>query len=291
MKNNTFKDSGSRWLELIDGSSNAENVPFGALFVKARGLDVVVAIDGSANLPDVNWPNGSSVLASERRMSSILLASHQAFPPVPVSEDAFIAAGVNLRPTFFGCNPTNTPAEYPIVIYLPNSPPLTGEDPVSKYVPFLMSAQIYMPTSSSTGTFKLSYTPKHTRMFLDQVHANVLGGFTPNSNEPDADFGRCLQCAAVDRARTKGGLNITRSSICEGCFNQYCYNPADPPSKDALPNRKLEFVDPDPQGVAKVEGFLGKSKGVLIGGFVGLFVFLAVLIGGLCVNYFNFNVD
>ena len=50
-----FQDLNSRWLELIDGGSNRENVPLGQHFVRARGMDVVVAIDSSADL-STNWP-------------------------------------------------------------------------------------------------------------------------------------------------------------------------------------------------------------------------------------------
>ena len=49
IKPDTFEDASSNWLELIDGSSNLENVPFGALFVKARELDVIVGVDSSAD--------------------------------------------------------------------------------------------------------------------------------------------------------------------------------------------------------------------------------------------------
>ena len=43
--------------------------------------------------------------------------------------------GVNLRPTLFGCDPAPTSnPEYPLVLYLPNSPPFTGAKPVAKYV-------------------------------------------------------------------------------------------------------------------------------------------------------------
>jgi lysophospholipase len=45
----------STWLELIDGSSNQENMPLGQLFVRARALDVIVAIDDSSDTLD-NWP-------------------------------------------------------------------------------------------------------------------------------------------------------------------------------------------------------------------------------------------
>jgi lysophospholipase len=135
----------------------------------------------------------------------------------------------------------------------------------------------------SSGTFKLSYTPKFTQLFLDTTHANVLGGFKPNTNSPDPDFGKCLQCAALDRARTKGGKNIARSDFCETCFKQYCFDPGNPPSRDALPGRKLDHVDPDPQGTSKVKEFFSKEKGPVIGGFVSLVALVAGLVGGLCV--------
>jgi len=51
----TFQDSESKWIELIDGATNKENVPLGPLFIKARHLDVIVAVDASADDVD-NWP-------------------------------------------------------------------------------------------------------------------------------------------------------------------------------------------------------------------------------------------
>lgn len=63
VKNSTFQDAGSRWLEIIDGGSNLENVPMGAMLVKARAVDVLIAVDGSAD--DTNsWPK--CVLVSSR---------------------------------------------------------------------------------------------------------------------------------------------------------------------------------------------------------------------------------
>jgi lysophospholipase len=50
-----YQDSSSTWIELVDGATNKENVPLGPLFIKARHLDVIVAIDGSADDAD-NWP-------------------------------------------------------------------------------------------------------------------------------------------------------------------------------------------------------------------------------------------
>ena len=56
LKPDTFEDSNSTWLDLIDGSSNLENVPLGPLFVKARGLDVILGLDASADDPTFRWP-------------------------------------------------------------------------------------------------------------------------------------------------------------------------------------------------------------------------------------------
>jgi hypothetical protein len=53
--------------------------------------------------------------------------------------------GVRQRATFFGCDPTQTPPEYPLVIYLPNAPPITGDDPVTKCVLSCPSARAFGP--------------------------------------------------------------------------------------------------------------------------------------------------
>ncbi|OCH93717.1 phospholipase B [Obba rivulosa] len=259
----TFEDSGSRWLELVDGSTNGENVPLGQLFVKARGLDVIVGVDASANDAN-NWPNGSSIIASQNRINTILNTSHQGFPPIPSTEEDFISTGVRQRPTFFGCNPTQTPPEYPILIYMPNSPPLTGDNPVT-----------------NTGTFKLSYTALHTQLFLEQTQQNTIGGFLADSNIPDPDFGKCVQCAAIDRARFRLSPAPARSDYCAQCFTHYCFDPSDPPSSDELPGRKLVFVDPQPTGFSKIEDLFKDHKAAWIGGGVALIFVLIGLIGFL----------
>lgn len=220
-------------------------------------------------------------------MEDILQATHQNFPPTPHDTKAFLDAGVNRRATFFGCNWTPGDPVSPLLIYFPNSPPLNGDKSVTKSVKQLsLKSRQYLIILHSSNTFRLSYAVNHTRMFLDQAHANTIGGFVPGSNEPDARFGKCLQCAAIDRARTKDGLDIPRSPLCEECFAQYCYDERNPPNEKDLPNRDLEFFDPYPQGLSKVEGFLKRAKGRLIGGFIALLVGIAALIGGLYVTFF-----
>ncbi len=76
--------------------------------------------------------SGSSLLMTASRITTLLQSSHQPFPPLPGNTAEFISTGVNTRPTFFGCFPTQNPPEYPMVIYLPNSPPFYGANPVTK---------------------------------------------------------------------------------------------------------------------------------------------------------------
>ncbi|KAI0256379.1 phospholipase B [Lactifluus subvellereus] len=261
-----FQDLNSKWLELIDGSSNHENIPIGQLFVKAREMDVVVAVDASSNITN-HWPNGTSLIRSAARITSLLQSSHQPFPPIPGSQEDFISTGLNMRPTFFGCFPTQNPPEYPMLIYIPNSPPLNGDNPVS-----------------NTPTFQLDYTPKLTQLFLDRVHANVVGGFVPNTTSPDPNFGKCLQCAAIDRMRYHANPPLARSDFCTQCFNQYCFDPDNLTSSSELPGRKYVFVDPDPHGLSALSHFLSQGEVGIILGFIGVALVIAAICAFLCVS-------
>ncbi|KAH0827839.1 phospholipase B [Lanmaoa asiatica] len=253
----TFQDSSSQWLSLVDGGSNLEQIPLGTLFTKARAVDVVVAVDASSD--DSNqWPNGTTLLTTSQRISSLLSSSHQAFPPIPSSAQDFVSTGVNQRPTFFGCNPSQIPAEYPLIIYIPNSPPLDGSYP-----------------ASNTGDLQFTYSPLQTAVFINQAFQNTLGGFKPNTNSPDPNWGRCLQCAALDRARLRFTPPPQRSDFCAQCFSQYCYDPSYPPSANELPSRNFVYLNPDPGGLDKVERFLSRNKGGIIGGAVAVALLIA----------------
>ena len=46
IKNDTYIDANTRWLELIDGGLNLENVPLGPLLVNSRDVDFILAADG-----------------------------------------------------------------------------------------------------------------------------------------------------------------------------------------------------------------------------------------------------
>ncbi len=114
----------------------------------------------------------------------------------------------------------------------------------------------------------------------------MIGGFVPGTNSPDPNFGKCMQCAAIDRARLKTSPPLQqRSAFCQTCFAQYCFDPNNLTSAAQLPGRKLAFVDPDPQGVSAVTGFLSDSKLAIILGFLGVALAIAAICAFLCVLY------
>jgi hypothetical protein len=97
-----------------------------------RGKVSVLPLPRSKLKVDLVQFSGTSLLTAASRITNLLLSSHQPFPPLPGNASEFATTGVNQRPTFFGCFPTQFPPEYPMVIYLPNSPPLYGAHPVTK---------------------------------------------------------------------------------------------------------------------------------------------------------------
>jgi lysophospholipase len=176
-----------------------------------------------------------------------------------------------------------------MMIYLPNSPPLNVDDPVSKqYTCHLhyKTNRIHLPPSYSTLTFKLDYTPKHMQRFLDQVHANVISGFVPNQKIPDPNFGKCIQCAAIDRARYKSNPPLVRSDFCSRCFEQYCYDPKNSPSSSELLSRILTFVDPDPSDPDPpvLPIFISRAEVGIIIGFVSVTLVIAAIGVFMCVS-------
>jgi lysophospholipase len=131
----------------------------------------------------------------------------------------------------------------------------------------------------SPGAFKSSYTVKHQSLFLDQAFSLASSGFVSGSTAPDPNFPKCFQCAAIDRARLKTSPTTPRSDFCTQCFQQYCFDPANPPTAADIPGRKMAFVDPDPQALSKAEAFFIKNKIPLAVG-LGL---IPVILVGLCV--------
>ena len=187
----------SEYLFLVDGGEDNENIPLVPLVQKQRDLDVVFALDNSADT-DEYWPDGSSLVHTYRRQFG-MQGLGLAFPYVP-GQDTFVNLGLNRRPTFFGCDATNlTNLEYipPLVVYIPNS---------------------RHSFNGNQSTFKLSYSKsERIGMIQNGFEAATMANFTQ-----DPEFLGCIGCAILRRKQQS--LNYTLPAECEQCFSNYCWN-------------------------------------------------------------------
>lgn len=188
--------SSSDLLTLVDGGEDLQNIPFDPLLQPLRQVDVILALDSSADTT-TRWPNGTSMVATyERSVSSVGNKSGLAFPAVP-DQNTFINLGLNGRPTFFGCNSSNVTDSAPLIIYIPNSP------------------YIY---ASNVSTFDLQYNISERDAILENGYdVATLGNATI-----DADWASCLSCAILSRSLER--TNTAVPDICVTCFQRYCWN-------------------------------------------------------------------
>lgn len=186
-------------LSLVDGGEDLQNIPFNPLVQPQRAVDVIFAVDSSADTT-FNWPNGTALRASYER-SLAPIANGTLFPAIPDAE-TFISLGLNSGPAFFGCNTSNFTltggaVAPPLVVYLPNAP----------YSAF-----------SNVSTFEPT-TELATR---DAIVKNGYDAATLGNGTLDADWPACVACAALSRSLERTGTAVP--SGCTACFERYCWN-------------------------------------------------------------------
>ncbi|EGG00182.1 uncharacterized protein MELLADRAFT_112094 [Melampsora larici-populina 98AG31] len=205
-----------------------EVTPYHPLLVRARKVEVIIAVDGVSKLDFMriaevssqdsktnrlilsyqtadfnNFANGSSVIHSARRAA--LYPSVYKFPKVPMNVTKFTTQGLVERPTFFGCEEFDAP----LLIWIANSAPIDGSTPISNRT----TLQLTFPLNQTQAMMKES-TDVGTRGFPSRS-ALTKGQFK------DPLWPACLSCAIVDRAR--GRLGVAREGLCNDCFNRYCW--------------------------------------------------------------------
>jgi lysophospholipase len=188
--------SKSRQLSVVDGGEDLQNVPLYPLIQPERKVDVIFAVDSSADTK-YSWPNGTSLMYTyQRSLNSTGIGNGTAFPVVP-DQNTFINLGLNTHPTFFGCNSSNATGPMPIVVYLPNYP----------YV-----------TNSNTSTFDLEYNnTQRDAMILNSYNMVTMANGTRDKNWP-----ACVSCAILSRSFERTNTNVP--DICNSCFSTYCWD-------------------------------------------------------------------
>ncbi|KAL2258855.1 hypothetical protein VTK26DRAFT_7671 [Humicola hyalothermophila] len=186
-------------LDLVDGGMDLQNIPLHPLIQPLRSVDVIFAVDSSADTT-YNWPNGTALRATyDRSLSDI--ANGTLFPPVP-DDRTFVSLGLNNRPTFFGCDPANftlsgSQTVPPLVVYLPNAP---------------------YTAMSNVSTFTPSYSP-------DQRDAIIRNGYdaaTQGDGSLDGEWRACVACAVMSRSWSR--TNTAAPAQCGRCFERYCWD-------------------------------------------------------------------
>lgn len=195
-RNDTSPVAGEKDLDIVDGGEDDQNVPLHPLIQPERHVDVIFAIDSSADT-EKNWPDGASLVATyERTVKHPDLSNGTVFPAVP-DVNTFINNGYNYRPTFFGCDSKNLTGPAPLIVYLPNSP----------YTFF-----------SNTSTYKMSYDNDER----DSMIQNAYDSATMGNSTFDENWSTCVGCAILSRSLER--TNTTVPEACTQCFQKYCWD-------------------------------------------------------------------
>jgi lysophospholipase len=193
--NGTNRNAISQELTLVDGGEDGQNIPLNPLIQPFRAVDIIFAIDSSADTTFF-WPNGTSLVATYQRSLNATIENGTAFPSIP-DQNTFVNLGLNTRPTFFGCNASNITGDAPLLVYVPNAP----------YI-----------VQSNVSTFDLEYNNT-------QRNAIIRNGYevaTLGNGTEDSQWGVCVACAVLSRSWTRTNTDVPQA--CTDCFNRYCWN-------------------------------------------------------------------
>ena len=198
----TNDSANERQLTLVDGGEDLQNIPLHPLIQPERALDVIFAVDSSADIN--NWPNGTALRATYERIRETISNGTQ-FPAVPDAE-TFINKGLNRRPTFFGCDVNNFTASAnptpPLIVYVPNAP----------YTAW-----------SNVSTFTMSYEDEERNSIIENgYNVATRANGTANENAGDTVWRTCIGCAVLQRSLVKTGTPVP--AACQRCFDAYCWD-------------------------------------------------------------------
>lgn len=234
-------------LTLVDGGEDLQNIPLHPLIQPQRHVDVIFAVDSSAdtnetyptNTSATGWPDGASLVATYERSLNATIQNGTAFPSIP-DVNTFMNLGLNNRPTFFGCDASNFTGEAPLIVYLPNAP------------------YIY---NSNTSTFDLEYNNT-------ERDAMILNGYnlaTQGNGTLDAEWPACVGCAILSRSLDRTGTEVP--DVCNQCFQRYCWDGTTNSTSPSTyqPEAKLTEVS-----VTSGAGRLGGMGAVAFAAVVGL---------------------
>jgi lysophospholipase len=236
-------------LTLVDGGEDGQNIPLDPLIQPLRHVDVVFAVDSSADTntswptsdSSANWPNGASMVATYERSLNDTIQNGTAFPSIP-DINTFVNLGLNSRPTFFGCDIGNLTGPSPLIIYLPNAP----------YV-----------FDSNVSTYTMSYNDTERNAIV----LNGYNGATQGNGTLDNEWPTCVGCAILSRSLNRTGTAVP--GVCTTCFERYCWNGT---TDSSQPRRYAPVMKMDAVKVTSGVGMLSASGMASFVGFAAAFL-------------------
>ncbi|KAH9816824.1 lysophospholipase [Melampsora americana] len=194
-----FQDNDSDTLLMGDPGLASENIPLFPLIQPFRKLDVIIAVDSTADGKDPSrthqrkYPNGTSLYMTYQKTLQPEYSNYK-FPRIPNSLDGtFESLGFNKHPTIFGCDDDYTG---PLVLYLPN----------------------YRAVADTDQESGLTTYPGE---LVDQFFANGFAIASQNDGPTwDSEWPQCIACLLIDKQILR--LNQTRTLQCQACFDKYC---------------------------------------------------------------------
>ena len=232
--NATSKNAQSTSLTLVDGGEDLQNIPLHPLIQPLRNVDVIFAVDSSADT-EYNWPNGTSLVATyERSLNISGIANGTVFPYIP-DQNTFVNLGLNTRPTFFGCDSKNLTGASPLIVYIPNSP----------YVYY-----------SNVSTFDPSYNDTQR----DAIVENGYYVATRANGTVDRQWPTCVGCAIISRSLERTGTVLP--DVCTQCMQSYCWNGTMNSTTPANYNPKVSLTPIDDN---TSNGFVAGTNTLILG--------------------------
>jgi lysophospholipase len=197
--NETNPSANSSTLTLVDGGLDFQNIPLHPVIQPARNVDVIFAVDSSADTT-FNYPNGTALVATyERSQPDSSIANGTAFPSIP-DVNTMVNLGLNTRPTFFGCDSSNITSDYivPLIVYIPLSPYIVNSN-VSTFDP-----QVFNDT------------------FRNAIIENGYDVATMGNGSANAQWPTCVGCAVLSRSLERAGAQVPE--VCAQCFRDFCWD-------------------------------------------------------------------
>ncbi|RPD55977.1 hypothetical protein L227DRAFT_579193 [Lentinus tigrinus ALCF2SS1-6] len=193
----------------------ARTTPLFPLLVKKREVDKVVVLDSSGETSDFK-PKGQSFLATKQKVSMLPRGFMNFSSPFPNSTDEFVSLGLNTRPVFFVCaDADDAEDQYPLLVHIPN------DDPGN--VTNIVTSTLQLRVVNQTRIFDRSY--------LLASRGRVVNATDDDLGDFNEQWGTCVACATVERARARQG--VRRTAACEQCFTRYCFTEDQSTSNDS----------------------------------------------------------